>query len=357
MAIAFKRATRRANRVRIALLGPSGSGKTYTALRLARTLAGPTGRIAVIDTERGSASLYSDEPGIAGEFDALELDTFGPDRYTEAINAACAAGYDVVIVDSLSHAWSGKGGALELVDDAATRAKGNKFVGWRDVTPMHNDMIEAMLQATAHVIVTMRVKMEYVQEKDEKGRTVIRKVGLQPIQRDGMEYEFDVIADVDMDHHVSVGKTRCTVVDGKVYRPHHEHELAESLMVWLSGATPAPPRPAPAPTRAADDPDIAAQKLVAAFEALGVKRDDLLDFIEVIDESQIDAAKLSYCRNLYADVRAKKIQIPPAAAPAADPEPTPQPHPAPQPPVILPTPTPATPKAEAPAPPAADDIF
>src|SRR5690606_5228856 len=142
---------------------------------LAKGLAGDGGRIAVIDTENNSAALYADEC----EFDVLNLDTFSPEVYVEAIKAAEAAGYDVLVIDSLSHAWMGKDGALELVDKAAKRYQGNSFAAWRDVTPLHNQLVDTILQARLHVIATFRAKTEWVLETDPKtGKTQPRKVGL-----------------------------------------------------------------------------------------------------------------------------------------------------------------------------------
>ena len=129
----FQRATKARAKARIALMGPSGSGKTFTALRTARALAGPSGSVAVIDTERGSASKYA---GDVTDFDACELPSFEPDQYVRAIEAA--EGYDVLVIDSLSHAWAGKDGALEQVD-----RRGGKFNAWKDVTPMIHRMIRS----------------------------------------------------------------------------------------------------------------------------------------------------------------------------------------------------------------------
>jgi hypothetical protein len=237
--MAFQKATKKQAKLRLALIGPSGAGKTYTALTLATHLS-PGGRIAVIDTERGSASKYAD----LFTFDVEDLDSCHPQRYVQAITDAQTAGYDVLIIDSLSHAWMGKDGALELVDKAAKRnPSGNSFAAWREVTPLHNALVDAMLAAKLHVIVTVRSKMEYVQEKDERGKTVIRKVGLQPVQRDGLEYEFDVVGDMDVDNTLVVTKTRCSALTGAViHKPGKE--LAARLAAWLEGepvATPVPP--------------------------------------------------------------------------------------------------------------------
>lgn len=226
MTFTFQKATKRQARLRLALIGTSGSGKTYTALNIAQHF----GKVAVIDTERGSASKYADQ----FEFDTLELESFSPLTYAEAIKAAEAAGYDVLVIDSLSHAWMGKEGALEQVDKSAKRSQsGNTFAAWRDVTPMHNALVDAMLQSKCHIIGTMRAKSEYVLETNERGKSVPKKVGMAPIQRDGLEYEFDVIADMDSDNNMLVSKTRCPALTGQVIAKPGA-EVAEILKAWLT---------------------------------------------------------------------------------------------------------------------------
>jgi len=199
---AFHKALKTDARLRLALMGPSGAGKTLTSLHLAQDLdAGP---IALIDTERGSASKYADQ----FDFDVLELDSFHPEHYIDAIYAADEGDYGVLIIDSLSHAWAGKGGALELVDEAARKMKSsNTFAAWRDVTPLHHRLLDAILGTDCHLIATLRSKMENIQDKDEKGRTLIRKVGLQAVQREGVEYEFDVVGEMDLDHVLTITKS------------------------------------------------------------------------------------------------------------------------------------------------------
>jgi hypothetical protein len=228
----FKKATKEQAKLRMGIIGPAGSGKTYTALLTARNLV-PDGKIAVLDTERGSASKYAD----IFEFDVCELESFHPENYIKTIQAAEEAGYDVLIIDSLSHAWTGKDGALELVDKAAARERGNSFAAWRHVTPLHNAMVDAMIGARLHLIVTMRSKVEWVVEKDERGKSVPRKIGLQPVQRDGLEYEFDVVADMDLDNNFIVSKTRCPALRGKVINLPNE-EPAKTLRAWLSDGVP-----------------------------------------------------------------------------------------------------------------------
>jgi hypothetical protein len=231
---AFHKALKTDARLRLALMGPSGAGKTLTSLHLAQDLdAGP---IALIDTERGSASKYADQ----FDFDVLELDSFHPEHYIEAIHAANNGDYGVLIIDSLSHAWAGKGGALELVDEAARKMKSsNTFAAWRDVTPLHHRLLDAILGTDSHVIVTLRSKMENVQDKDEKGRTLIRKVGLQAVQREGVEYEFDVVGEMDLDHVLTITKSRCPSLADRVF-PNPNGEVSTELKEWLQGVSPEP---------------------------------------------------------------------------------------------------------------------
>jgi len=231
---AFHKALKTDARLRLALMGPSGAGKTLTALHLTQDLdAGP---IALIDTERGSASKYADQ----FDFEVLELDAFHPEHYIEAIHSADTGDYGVLVIDSLSHAWAGKGGALELVDEAARKMKSsNTFAAWRDVTPLHHRLLDALLGTDRHIIVTLRSKMENIQDTDEKGRTLIRKVGLQAIQREGIEYEFDVVGEMDLDHVLTITKSRCSALADRVF-PSPDGEVAAELKDWLQGVSPEP---------------------------------------------------------------------------------------------------------------------
>lgn len=227
----FKKATKAAAKLRLGLIGPAGSGKTMTALRIA---AGLGGRVAVIDTERGSASLYAGERGL--DFDVIELDTYGVERFIDAIKAAADGGYATLVIDSLSHAWSGKDGILELVDRKSKASQsGNNFGAWRDATPRHNSLVDAILGAPLHIICTLRSKVEYVVE-NVGGRNQVRKVGLQPVQRDGLEYEFTVVGDVTQDHDLVVTKTRAAFLKDAVIREAGE-DLGRQLAEWLATGT------------------------------------------------------------------------------------------------------------------------
>lgn len=246
MALQIKKAVKHDAKLRMSIAGPSGAGKTWTALTLAEELA--DGKpVLVVDTERGSASKYAD----IFNFDVIELESFSPTFYIEAIKLAEANGYSVLILDSLSHAWNGIGGLLELVDSIAKRKYGgNSFAAWKDATPLQNQLIDAITRANVHVIATMRSKQEYALEKDERtGKTSPKKVGMAAIQRDGMEYEFDVAVDMDVDNAMIVQKSRCPQLSGQVIAKPGA-DVARVLKSWLSGApAPAPAeRPTSAPT-------------------------------------------------------------------------------------------------------------
>ena len=170
MTFTFKKAVRSASKLRLALSGTSGSGKTYGAHLLAKGIGG---KIAVIDTERGAAYLYADMSGMP-EFDVLDLDApFTPERYTEAIKAAEDAGYDILIIDSMTHEWNGKGGCLEEVERIAkARYRRNSWSAWNEMTPRHRQFVDAMLTSKLHIIATMRSKTEMAQE-DVNGKKFI----------------------------------------------------------------------------------------------------------------------------------------------------------------------------------------
>ena len=230
----FTKATKAQAKARVAFSGPSGAGKTYWSLQMATKLA-DGGKVAVIDTERSSASLYADK----FEFDTLSMaPPYHPDRLIEALKAAEEAGYASVVVDSLTHFWSGKGGVLEVVDEAKSRFNGNTHSAWQVGTPLQQAMIDAMLAFNGHVIVTMRSKTEWSIEKDERGKTKIAKVGLAPQQRDGIEYEFTLVLDVDQQHRASVSKTRCDALSDRTFTPANSQEAMDIFSTWLKAGEP-----------------------------------------------------------------------------------------------------------------------
>lgn len=242
--MAFKKAVKEQVKLRLAIDGLAGTGKTYSSLSIASALAklmrargDGEGRIAVIDSERGSASLYADK----FDFDVDELESFSPLSYVERIKEAERLGYDIIIGDSISHAWSGKDGALDQKDEIAARSSsGNTWTAWRSVTPKHNALVDAMLQCKAHFIATMRQKMEFAQQSNGN-KTEIVKLGLAAIQREGMEYEFTLVGDMDHTHTLKISKSRIDSValGEQIERPGEA--FARRLYDWLmSGATPTP---------------------------------------------------------------------------------------------------------------------
>lgn len=229
---AFTPATRSGRKARIALVGPSGSGKTYTALGIASAF----GKAAVIDTENGSAELYSD----LFDFDVMTMTPpYHPLRIPKGLAAAVEEGYDVVVVDSLSPFWSGTGGTLELVDEVKARSKSNDgFGAWREVIPIQQQMVDALIQTPIHVIVTLRAKQAYEIQRDDKGKSKVVKLGLEPVQRDMLEYEFDVVGDIDMAHRLIVAKSRLSDIADTVQMKAGA-EFGELVRDWLNP----PPEP------------------------------------------------------------------------------------------------------------------
>lgn len=232
----FQKATRKKAKLRLALIGPSGSGKTYSALELATGLGG---RIALIDTERGSGDLYADR----FVYDTLQLEPpFTPQKYIQAIQAAEAEGYNVVIIDSLSHAWAGEGGILDIHDNATKSSRSsNGYMAWKDVTPQHERIINAILGASLHVIGTIRTKTAYEVVEDERGKKAPKRIGLAPIQRQGMEYEFTCVLDLAVDSHVaSASKDRTGMFDGQHFVI--TERTGEQLLAWLDAGEEPPAR-------------------------------------------------------------------------------------------------------------------
>jgi len=231
--VGFQKATRRAIRCKIGIDGPSGSGKTLGALALARGLA-EGGKIAVVDTENGSASLYADRFG----FDTLDLyPPYLTRKYLDAMDMAAKAKYAVLVIDSLSHQWDGDGGILQRKDEADARPGSNHWTNWGPFTKEHNKLRAAILGAPLHIVATMRSKMAYSQT-DSGGKKKVEKLGLAPIQREGMEYEFTVSWSVGMDHMAAIsglGKDR-TGLFGSEPSDLADPKLVERLLNWLKDA-------------------------------------------------------------------------------------------------------------------------
>ena len=230
MSVFFKKAERKNAKLRLALAGPTGAGKTLGALLIAKGIGG---KVAVVDTENSSAELYAD----VMDFDSANLQPpYSPDKFIAAIHAAENAGYTTVILDSITHEWSGVGGCLEMVDVLGKgKFKGNTWGAWSEITPKHRKFIDAMLHSSINVIVTMRSKMDTVQVDAGNGKKKVEKLGLKSEQRDGIEYEFTTVLDVTHgDNYAIATKDRTGLFQ-------HPEQITEQtgvkLAQWLSSGS------------------------------------------------------------------------------------------------------------------------
>ena len=242
MSFNLTEAKRSKAKLRLAIDGPSGSGKTYSALLIAHGLCSDWSKIAVIDTERGSADLYAADlctVGADGEeskkYQTGQINVpYTPQKYLEALKACEAAGMEVVIIDSLTHAWTAEGGLLDL-HDAAVKAQRtqNGYTAWSDVTPLHRKLVDAILTSPVHVISTIRSETEYSQEKDSNGKTVVKKVGLKPQFRKGLDYEMTIVFSLEQNHRATITKSRIkTFPVNEIILP--AEETGKKLLEWLN---------------------------------------------------------------------------------------------------------------------------
>lgn len=239
--MAFTPAERSQSKLRAALNGPAGAGKTFTMLQILWLLGGGKKR-AVMDSERGSASKYAKKRGVAAEsmgawaFDSKSLEEKSPQEYIAEIGNAAGAGYELLGIDSLSHAWLG---ALDMIDRGGGWMRAGKTV-----SPLVAKVIDAMLSYPGHVVATLRSKSEHVIEKDEKtGRTNMRKVGMASVARDGTEFEFDIIFDLALDGVVTVTKSRAyeALPVNTTFRREDWPKVVEKIRGWLDEGAPVGP--------------------------------------------------------------------------------------------------------------------
>lgn len=236
--------TRAKAKLRMALTGVSGAGKTLSALYIAYGITGDWSKVVLIDTEHERGRFYASRDDLeipTGKFKWGALEPpYSPDRYKAIVaEAAEIVGEDgVVIIDSLSHAWANEGGVLEIKDKIASQSGKNSYTAWNEAGREQNNLINYILSVPCHTICTMRSKMEYALETNDRGKQVPVKLGLKPIQRDDTEYEFDIVLDIAR-NHVATASKDTTFVDrfGEVITP----ELGKALAAWLNqGVTPTP---------------------------------------------------------------------------------------------------------------------
>ncbi len=225
----FIKATKAQSKLRAAIFGPSGAGKTFTALRIA---TGMGGKIAVIDTERGSASKYASN----FDFDVLDLPDHDIDTYLKGIKAAGDAGYDILVIDSLTHGWKELLNEIDKI--AKAKYRGNTWSAWSEGTPKQQALVNAILDYPGHVIATMRSKTEWATEKDERtGKNRPVRIGLAPEEGKGIEYEFDLLLEMNTDHFASVNKDRTgKYQDATIEKPGED--FGASLIEWLNDGEP-----------------------------------------------------------------------------------------------------------------------
>lgn len=282
MAMQLRKATRTKAKMRLGLSGPSGSGKTVGALMVAYGIAGDWEKICLIDSENRSGDLYANftVPGTnftIGEFQKIDIDApYTPERYIEAMHAAEAAGMEVMVVDSISHEWDGKGGCLEIHERL-----GGQFKHWAEVTPRHKSFIDAILQSPIHVITCARAKIDYALTIDG-GKTKVEKVGLKDVTREGFDYELTADLDIDLLHNARASKDRTGLFMDRpafVITP----DTGVALKAWCEvGEPPAPPKTVAAPGPASGNPQgFTVDGIKAEIEA-AKNEDELQDIIAKI---------------------------------------------------------------------------
>jgi hypothetical protein len=203
----LRKATRSKAKIRLGLSAVSGGGKTYSAIIIAKGLCGDLSKVAIIDTENNSADLYAH----LGDYNVLPLTApYSPERYIEAIKACEKAGMEVIIIDSITHEWDGKGGCLSIQESL-----GGKYQDWAKVTPRHQAFIDSILQSPCHVITTVRRKQDYEMSRDSNGKVKVEKAGLKEVTREGFEYELTVNLELDVRHNATASKDRTGLFMGK----------------------------------------------------------------------------------------------------------------------------------------------
>ncbi len=294
----FKKAERKKAKLRLAISGPSGSGKTMGALTIAKGLGG---RIALMDTERSSASLYATPIRLGGgeiwtppDFDAMDIvPPFAPEKFIEGIKEAESAGYEILIIDSMTHEWNGSGGVLELVDQVS-RAKfsGNSYMAWSEMTPRHRKFVDAILNSSMHVICTLRSKTETEQVTDERGKKKVVKLGMKAETRDNTDYEFTTVLELVHDgHYATSGKDRTGLFNGDP-KPISE-QTGKDLLNWLnSGAELKPEPPAPVEKSAAYNAAKDALDKCKSLSDVQTLQDQVRDSKKLTSEEKMDLHKL-----------------------------------------------------------------
>jgi hypothetical protein len=271
MSLQLRKAERKQAKLRIGLSAPSGAGKTYSALLLASGIASSWDKIALIDTESGSGELYAH----LGNYNVIQLEApFSPERYIEYIQACEEAGMEVIIIDSTSHEWEGKGGCLEINESIAqSKFRGNTWSAWSETTPRHQRFIQAIVGSKCHIITATRNKIDTVMTEDKK----VKKVGTKEIQREGFEYELTVNFNIDRDTHKVIASKDRTEIFENVDPFVITEETGKKLIKWaLDGV------------KVVDKPiEITKQDVVDYLTRAGVAKKDMAAYI--LEKTELDA--------------------------------------------------------------------
>ncbi len=250
MATQLRKATRQKAKIRLGLSAVSGGGKTYSALLIAYGLCGDWNKVALIDTENGSGDLYTS----LGTYSVLPItEPYTPEKYIAAIKECEDAGMEVIVVDSITHEWDGKGGCLEI----HSKMTGNSYTNWAAVTPRHQAFIDSVLQSKCHVITTVRRKQDYEMTKDNNGKVKVEKAGLKEVTREGFEYELTANLELDIKHNATASKDRTGLfMDKPQFVP--SVETGKLIKQWCENGVDAPkvtpPAPAAKPILKIDNP-------------------------------------------------------------------------------------------------------
>ncbi|MEQ8624638.1 MAG: AAA family ATPase [Vicingaceae bacterium] len=222
----LRKSLRKQAKIKLAIQGSAGSGKTYGALLIAKGMLGSLEKVAIIDTENGSADLYAH----LGGYNVLSMDPpYNPQKYIKAIDECINAGMEVIIIDSISHCW-------EYLLDYHSSLNGNSFTNWRKINPLQKAFIDKILQSPAHFIATMRSRQDFVLNLKD-GKYVPEKVGLKAIQRDGVDYEFAIVLEVDSKHFAKSSKDRTNLFSNAPEFKISE-ETGRKILEWCnSGVT------------------------------------------------------------------------------------------------------------------------
>lgn len=272
----FKPAVRNKLRLRMVLMGPSGSGKTYTALKILSYLS-PDKPVFAIDTENDSTLRYA--PNDDGKFDIEKgifdfqqgsLSEYSPQKYIALIHGAEAAGAGGISIDSLSHAWAGSGGLLDQKNKLDS-AGGNSYTNWAKITPQQNELIGAITGSPTHIIACLRTKQDIVLEINDRGRSVPRRVGLAAVQRDDIEYEFDIVGMMDMDNNLTILKSRSADLPNGTIIEKPGVAFAATLNAFLNTGVKLP---------------LTKTQFIDAMKALGYTNDKMATFVQARDNIQ-----------------------------------------------------------------------